>query len=130
MNIQQRDRDNGITIAEALTFAPDDLKSDVVGLWYIVSDGRTGYGLSGNELREFVFLYIFALASHGAVVVDGAEDGVHLWRAVDRYGSKAEDIAYAVTAEWIGSGEPNIRGWEGIAFALPTWLESEENLKN
>ncbi|PSC04533.1 hypothetical protein SLNSH_13640 [Alsobacter soli] len=102
----------------------------MVGLWGILSMGRVGYELTNGDLREFVALYVYTLIAHGGIVIEGADDGIHYWRAAPHYGEKPEDVAHAVTAEWIAQGEPDIPGYEGIAFALPSYLDSPENRRD
>jgi hypothetical protein len=80
-------------------------------------------------LREYVFLYVFALLSHGARVIDSANDGVHYWAPTDRYGEKPEEVAHAIVKEWIAQGEPDPPAWDSLAFALPEWIEGPDNLR-
>lgn len=120
----------GDTVAECIANAHLRLDGDIVGLWHCISRGRVGYGFIGGDLREFVFLYVFTLLSHGGITIDGARDGVHYWAAVDRYGTKPEEIAHNVTAEWIDQGEPDPPPWESLAFALPDYLASPENRRD
>jgi len=129
MNIHQTD-DEGVTIQAVLGGAHEELAIDLVGFWAIVSSGRYTFQLQGGDLREYIFLYSLSLASRGAVVIDGADDGVHYWAAVDRYGTKPEDVAHNVTAEWIDQGEPDPPAWASLAFALPDYLDSPENRRD
>jgi hypothetical protein len=68
--------------------------------------------------------------AHGAHVIDAARDPIILWEKTDRYGKKPEDIAFNIVKEWNDKGEPDIRGWDGIAFAKQEWLDSENNRRD
>ncbi len=81
-------------------------------------------------MREFVFLYVLALVSHGGVPVVPADDGVHYWMATDRYGFGPQKIAHAVTSEWIDQGSPKPPVWDGLAFALQGYLTSPVNRRD
>jgi hypothetical protein len=130
MNMQKIHSYHGSTIEETLSRAHHGIDGDLVGLWGIVSCGRVGFELSGGDLREFVFLYILSLTSHGAVTIGSAGDGVHCWRRIDRFGAKPEEVAGKVTEEWIDQGEPDPPAYEALAFALPSYLESPENRRD
>src|SRR6476660_3052338 len=108
MNMNKNHRYGEKTIAQELEVAHGYLPFGLTGLWEIVSTGRNGYELSDGDLREFVALYVYAIVAHGGVVIESAGDGIHYWRAAPRYGEKPEDVAQAVTAEWIAQGEPDI----------------------
>lgn len=99
MNFEKYDTDGEMTIKEWLEAFASELECDLVGLWNIVSDGREAFDLRGGDLREFVFLGVLAVTSRGASVLEGAKDGTHYWKAVDRYGTRPEEIAKNVTAE-------------------------------
>jgi hypothetical protein len=129
MNMDARAYGQGETIRELLTDAHHEMKGDLVGLWSIVSHGRVVYRLEGGDLREFVLLYVATLIAHGGIVIDGARDGIRYHKRTDRYGTKAVEVAEAVVREWIAQGEPDPPSYEGIAFTLPDYLESEDNLR-
>ena len=130
MNMNKIHRTGELTIAQTLEVAHGYLRYGLTGLWEIVSTGRGGFELTDGDLREFVALYVYAIVAHGGIVIEGANDDVHYWRAAPRYGKKPEDVAQVVTAEWIAQGEPDIPGYEGIAFALPSYLDSHENRRD
>jgi hypothetical protein len=111
-----RHRRYGTTIDEWTSAIPEELPIDAVGLWQIVPAGRDGFGLSGNELVEFVRACVMALLGKGAKPVIGSRDGDYIWRLAN-YGETPEQIADAIIAEWQRSGrEPDAGGpW----FALP-----------
>lgn len=118
------------TVRDYLENCLHRLDGDIVGLWLLVSTGRRGYGLKEGDLREFIILAIIQLLAHGAHVIDAARDPIILWEKTDRYGKKPEDIAFNIVKEWNDKGEPDIRGWDGIAFAKQEWLDSENNRRD
>jgi hypothetical protein len=112
----------GTPVEEWIAAVPNELPIDAVGLWQIVPAGREGFGLSGEELIEFVRLNLLGLLESGAKPVIGAADGIHIWTLVP-YGDNAVEIADAIIEEWITSGlEPD--GGD-IWFALPHIYESK-----
>lgn len=115
------------TVGDYLQNCHYRLNDDIVGLWGLVGAGRRGYQLENEDLREFIILAIIQLLAHGAHVIDAANDPAILWRKTDRYGNEPGDIAFNIVKEWNARGEPDIRGWDGIAFATQEWLDSEDN---
>jgi hypothetical protein len=112
-----RDKFYGQTVEEWI----EKLPVDAVGLWQIVSFGRQGFGLSGEELITVVRQGIAALLAKGAVPVVGARDGIHVWTPVN-YGDMAEETSEAIITEWRSSGrEPDVGD---VWFALPHVLEA------
>src|SRR5258708_34332219 len=121
MKKELRDKFYGQTAEEWIEKIPGELPVDAVGLWQIVSFGREGFGLSGEELITVVRQGIAALLAKGAVPVVGAMDGIHVWTPVN-YGDTAEEIAEAIITEWRDSGrEPDVGD---VWFALPHILEA------
>lgn len=111
-----RDKYFGNTIDEWISTLPGELPVDAVGLWQIVSFGREGFGLSGDQLTDFVRRGIEELFAKGAMPVIGAMDGVHVWTTVN-YGDIPEAASKAIIAEWHSLGrDPN--GGD-VWFALP-----------
>ena len=68
--------------------------------------------------------------AHGAYVIDASKDRAFLWEKTDRYGSDPEEAAFNIVKEWNAKGEPDIRGWDGIAFATQEWLDSSDNRRD
>jgi hypothetical protein len=118
------------TVGDYLRNCHYRLDDDLVGLWGLVGAGRSLYRLENGDLREFIILAIIQLLAHGAHVIDAARDPIILWEKTDRYGKKPEDIAFNIVKEWNDKGEPDIRGWDGIAFAKQEWLDSENNRRD
>ena len=116
MNSERRDKFFGATIQEWVDKVPGELAIDAVGLWQIVSFGRDGFDLSGDELVDVVRRCLISLLAKGARPVVGATDYVHYWTLVN-YGRTTEEIVDGVIDEWRSSGsEP---GAGGVWFALP-----------
>lgn len=116
MTSELRDKYFGQTIAEYFEELRKELSVDAVGLWQIVGIGGESFGLSGEQLADFVRQGILALLAKGAKPVVQATHGVHDWIPVD-YGDTAEDISNAIIAEWHKSGrEPSVGD---VWFALP-----------
>jgi hypothetical protein len=90
----------GHTIAEHIQTVPGELPIDAVGLWQILPDGRECFGLSGDDLIEFVRLCIFALLEKGAVPVSGGKGTGYDWVHQPQYGKTKEDIADAIINIW------------------------------
>ena len=132
MNLETRYYGHGSTIAELLQTAHVEMDGDLCGLWSIVALGRYAYKLSGNDLREFVFTYILTLLTHDGVPIVGVGEGrvvgTRIWKKTERYGTEPVQIAEAVTEEWIRQGEIDLPSYEGVAFTLPDYLESEDNV--
>jgi hypothetical protein len=116
MMMELRDKYYGQTVDEWISTLPGELPVDAVGLWQIVSFGREGFGLSGDELVNFVRRGIEELFAKGAKPVLGAMDGVHVWTTVD-YGSTSESMSRAIIAEWRNLGRDPDEG--DVWFALP-----------
>lgn len=116
MSNELRDRYFGSTIAERLEQVPVELEIDAVGLWQIDSFGKEGFGLSGEDLADYVRRHILALLAKGAKPVVGRREGPRHWLVVD-YGSTPEEVADAIIRDWkLGGCDA---GPGGIWFALP-----------
>jgi hypothetical protein len=116
MKPEPRNRFDGSTIKESIMRVPAELAVDAVGLWQVVAAGREGFGLSENDLYDFVRQHIMALLEKGARPVMGSSDKIHFWMVVD-YGKTSGEIVDAILTEWQNSGhEPDVGG---VWFALP-----------
>ena len=116
MNRELRDKFYGQTIDEWISTLPGELPVDAVGLWQIVSFGREGFGLSGEELEDLVRRGIKELFAKGAKPVVGAMDGIHVWTTVD-YGNNVASVSEAIIEEWRNSRRDPDAG--DVWFALP-----------
>jgi hypothetical protein len=118
-----RHKIHGTPIEEWVAKVPNELPRDAVGLWQIVgAGGQAGFGLSGQELIEFVRLILLALFEKGAKPVTAAIDGVHVWALVP-YGEKPDEMAEAIIQEWIATArEPDLGD---VWFAIPKIYESK-----
>lgn len=100
MIIEPRHKDTGETISEVIALIPNELKYDVVGVWHIVPDGETGFGLSGSDLANFLKRAILALLEAGAVPVRHFAGSDYEWVRQNQYGTTPENIADAIVKEW------------------------------
>ena len=96
-------------------------RTDPVGLWQIVKNGRYGFGLTGSELESFVTDHIVGLMRSGAQPITGYDDSASGWRLTADAGNDPEEFAKSVIAEWRHAQvDPNV---EDVWFAFPTvWM--------
>jgi hypothetical protein len=106
----------GTPVEQWIAAVTNELPVDAVGLWQIVPAGRDGFGLSGQELIEFVRLNLLALFEKGAKPVIGAADGIHVWTLAP-YGETPAEMADAIIKEWSASGREPDGG--DVWIALP-----------
>ena len=119
MNINVRHKLYGHTLAEHIETVADELPIDAVGLWQIVPAGRSGFGLDGPDLVEFVSRCILALLKHGAKPVQGGGGTKYHWIYQPQYGETDAEILDAVMKEWLASGSSDCDPG-GLWFALPS----------
>jgi hypothetical protein len=119
LNLQSTDKFFGRTVLEYIRTVPGELSTDAVGLWQIIPMGRRGFGLSGDDLTEFVRWCVLALLETGAKPVTGGAGTQYDWILQPQYGEATEEIASAVVDEWrvAGAGDPDPGG---LWFALPS----------
>ena len=127
MNMDKRYDGYGSTVTEYLTLVPGNMRDDLWGIWGIISAGKAAYEFAGQDLREFIYLNVKVLIEAGGVPIESAKSPWRYYEHATRYGKTPEEIARNVVAEWVEQGEPEIHGYEGIAFAMPEYLESEDN---
>ena len=108
----------GRPMSEWITLTPGSLNDLPVGMWEIVNDGRTGFGLEGEALTDFVRRCVYALVDAGAKPVAGG-DKPNQWKLQVQYGSNRWEIAQAVIDEWLRQGAPTPKPWTGLWFGLP-----------
>jgi hypothetical protein len=121
MSEQIRHRNYGKTVDEWIELVPGELEFDAVSLRNIVVAGREGFGLSGEQLIEYVRRNILVLVAKGAKPVVGAADGEHYWSLAE-YGKSEDEIADAIMDEWQREGRDPELG--GVSFALPHVYEA------
>lgn len=98
--------------------------SDVpVSLGYLVSAGREGFGLEGEELTEFMHCSVRALLDAGGLPVERLGGG--FWKLQSRYGNSKEAIIKSVIAEWLAQDEPMPKPWTSVFFGLPASEKTE-----
>jgi hypothetical protein len=118
------------TVAQVLECAPNRMLDDICGIWVVISSGKEGFGFQGQELREFIYLYVKNLIEAGGIVIHfGPASGDMVWIQAFEYGRSPEEIAQNVLDEWIAQGEPEVGFYEGIAFTMPDYIDSEDNSK-
>lgn len=116
MNKIHRDKFFGLSTDEHISQSVDELKRDAVGLWQIVSFGRQGFEMQGEELVVYVRRHLKALVEAGAKPVSGSHDGSRTWVELP-YAGAADQQIETIIAEWLNSGVDPDAG--GIWFALP-----------
>ena len=119
---------HGWTVAEFQKWLTGQLALSPVGLWLIVSDGRDWFRLTGENLTEFVRLGVLALLRAGATPLTRVVGPPPGWNIAERYGETPEQIAEAVTAEWVaaGCGDPDDRAvWFGKRITNAQTAENE-----
>lgn len=107
----------GQTMAEYINTIAGELPIDAVGMWQIIPAGRQGFGLSGDDLTEFVRRCVLALLDSGAKPVVGGEGTEYDWLLQPQYGKSNEEIVKAVINEWLISGATDCDPG-GLWFAL------------
>jgi hypothetical protein len=78
-----------------------------VGFWQIVPEGRSGFGLAGADLDEFVRRTLLSLFARGAVPVRHVRESGRVWTWQKSYGASAEEMAEAIVREWVREGRPD-----------------------
>lgn len=119
LNLLSTDEFFGKTILEYIQAVPGELPADAVGLWQIIPMGRQGFGLSGDDLTEFVQRCVLALLEAGARPVTGGAGTQYDWILQSQYGKAVEEIASAVINEWLAAGAGDSDPG-GLWFALPS----------
>lgn len=107
----------GTSLSEWIKRTPNELQVDAVGMWQIVPVGRGDFGLSGEQLRDFVKRSIIELLVAGAIPVRPWNKDGEDWIEDLTFGKSVSEIADNVVREWIGSGiDPD---HDGLWFELP-----------
>jgi hypothetical protein len=109
----------GGTVLEYIQKVPAELPIDAVGLWQIVPRGRRRFGLSGDDLTEFVSRCVSALLARGAKPVVGGGGTKYDWIYQPQYGETNSEILDSIMKEWLASGSPECDPG-GLWFALPS----------
>ncbi|MCZ8396174.1 hypothetical protein HGQ98_13970 [Achromobacter ruhlandii] len=107
----------GQTMAECINTIAGELPTDAVGMWQIIPTGRQEFGLSGDDLTEFVRRCVLALLDRGAKPVVGGGGTEYDWLLQLQYGKSNEEIVNAVIREWLNSGATDCDPG-GLWFAL------------
>ncbi|MDN8618330.1 hypothetical protein [Variovorax ginsengisoli] len=111
----------GIPKAEWIEKSIDEARTDPVGLWQIVKNGRHGFGLAGSELESFVTDHIVGLMRSGAQPISGDKDSASGWRLAINAGDDPQKFAESVVEEWKHAQvDPDV---DSVWFAFPTaWM--------
>lgn len=118
MTSEPRHTAYGSPMSEWIALTPGSLNDVPVGMWDIVYNGRDGYGLEGEPLKDFIRRSIHALMDAGAKPVI-ASDKPSKWVLQVQYGSNKHEVAEAVIQEWLRQGAPTPEIWTGLWFGLP-----------
>jgi|HubBroStandDraft_4_1064222.scaffolds.fasta_scaffold28085_2 hypothetical protein len=112
----KKDRFFGCSAAEWIRRIPNELERDAVGFWQIVPVGRRGFGLEGDELREFVRRSLAAVLERGAVPAAYCNGK---WVPTWKHGKDQKAILESITNEWEDSGrrDPDV---DDLWLALPS----------
>jgi hypothetical protein len=127
VNMQKRHNVYGYTVIEYMKRSMNNMQDDVWGIWGIIAAGKHGFCFRDQELRDFVELNVKTLIEVGGVVLNSAQDRWRCYQHATHYGTDPDEIARNVVAEWVAQGEPEILGYQGIAFATPDFIDSEDN---
>jgi hypothetical protein len=110
---------HGTPLSEAVeNFTYDIQEDNGIGLWAIVPYGHYHFQLNGNDLIDFVRRTILALIAKGGRPVIASQTQP-IWEETFQYGTKPEEIADNVIAQWISEGAPDRVEWGRWWFAYP-----------
>ena len=108
----------GITDQEWIQSTVDEAHSDPVGMWRMVRAGREQFGLSGEQLEDFVHRFITQMLASGAVPVVGDSAAEFGWSPVFKYEADPSEAADALVKEWRSCNtDPDVNG---VWFASPS----------
>src|SRR4051812_34568049 len=80
--------------------AANEMATDGVGLWSIIADARTGFGLEGEAIVDYVRNQISVLLARGGVpVLGGGLAGEHDWIVQRQYGTRGDEILNNIMRE-------------------------------
>ena len=115
MILGPRHKDTGETMDSIIAHLPDELSHDAVGLFHFVPTGRVSFGLSGDDLTEFVRRGIDALLSAGAVPVRHVRHSGYEWIEQNQYGKHKHEIVDAIVSEWLAMpDDPQVLCGDGV----------------
>lgn len=126
MTSEPRHTAYGSPMSEWIALTPGSLNDLPVGMWDIVYNGRDGFGLEDEPLKDFIRRSIYALVDAGAKPVVQRE-GSSKWYLQTQYGSTKLEIADAVIQEWLRQGAPTPKVWTGLWFGLPWSYAPDEH---
>lgn len=96
---EPRHRTFGTTLSEWISLTPRELPIDAVGLWQIVKNLESGYGLSGKALEDAVRSSVEALLAAGALPVQGSRADSR-WHLRSDLAKPQEQVLEKVMAYW------------------------------
>ncbi|MCB8878678.1 hypothetical protein ACELLULO517_00420 [Acidisoma cellulosilytica] len=118
MSHERLHKSDGTTLIDWIIQTTAELPVDAVGLWQIIPEARTEFGLEGDELIDCVERTISALLDCGAKPVRGGVGTDHDWIEQFQYGTHKDEIVEKIINEWFGWGLGNPTAG-GLWFALP-----------
>ena len=118
------DKNDGQPILEFIESIGFDAENDLAQLLPVVSAGRHGYELRGDELDEFIRRCLHSILDHGALpTVNTGGLGYAVHEATTQYGVTADAIVENVMAAWNAAGRPD-PDWGEWAFSTPDNIEA------
>ncbi|HRK69509.1 MAG TPA: hypothetical protein PKY73_18310 [Hyphomonas sp.] len=114
---------------EIITRMTRELDDYLVSLRWGLGAAEEHYGLHGEARDAFLRRYLIELVKAGGQPIEPADDGIHAWRIIQRYGTTPEEIADGMLAEWKAAGEPD-PDWGEYSFAAEhVYTQLLEDLK-
>ncbi len=117
MKNEPRHNRSGASVSEWVSGHTERLRDNGSGFWDIVSCLHN-FDLDGPARIDFVRRTILALIAKGGRPVVASEKEL-TWEETFKYGSKPEEIADAVIAEWMAEGGSEYVEWGRWWFAYP-----------
>jgi hypothetical protein len=108
---------HNVTVSEWIPARTERLKDNGSGLWDITSP-IDNFGLVGDERIDFVRSSILSLIHAGGSPVVASQTQP-VWEETFQYGTKPEEIADNVIAEWLSEGGSDDVKWGRWWFAYP-----------
>ena len=120
MTEEPRHRGTGEALSAAIERHKNELPYDAMALMHIVPKGRTGFGLAGDALTDYVCRSVRSLLEAGAVPVTHIPGNGYDFTYESKYGSTIDEITEGVIKEWLAlPDDPLVLAGEGAWFARP-----------
>ena len=88
----------GTPASEWIAKLPNDLEIDDIAIWQIVLVGRYSFGLSGDELTNFINKCIVNLLEKGASPVMPIKNGTG-WSKIEKYQGAPKNVADMIVSD-------------------------------